>query len=84
VPIHEINKSAIRKLDETTFGAAGIKERSDLRRLLREDVEVISPDTAVVTEEGRTPDAGSTCSASTGTPTIRGGSAGTSMPASRS
>lgn len=51
MPIYEITKAAIRKLDETTFGAAGIRERSDLQRLLRGDIEVISPDTLVVAEE---------------------------------
>ena len=51
MPIYEITQTAIRKLGETTFGAAGIRERSDLQRLLRSHVEVISPDTLVVAEE---------------------------------
>src|SRR3954453_15478472 len=51
MPIYEITQLAIRRLDETTFGAAGIKERADLQRLLRSHVEVVSPDTLVVAEE---------------------------------
>src|SRR3954462_2371887 len=51
MPIYEITQSAIRKLGETTFSAAGIRERSDLQRLLRSNVEVISPDTLVISEE---------------------------------
>src|SRR3954454_16860116 len=51
MPIFEITPSAIRKLSETTFSAAGIRERADLQRLLRSNVEVISPDTLVISEE---------------------------------
>ena len=51
MPIYEITQSEIRKLGETTFSAAGIKERSDLQRLLRSNIDVVSPDTLVVVEE---------------------------------
>jgi hypothetical protein len=51
MPIFEITPSAIRKLGGTTFGGAGVRERADLQRLLRSDVEVISPDTLVIAEE---------------------------------
>jgi hypothetical protein len=51
MPIYEITPTAIRKLGETTFSAAGIRERADLQRLLRSNVDVISPDTLVVAEE---------------------------------
>jgi RecB family endonuclease NucS len=51
MPILEITPSAIRRLNETTFGAAGVRERADLQRLLRSNVEVVSPDTLVVAEE---------------------------------
>jgi hypothetical protein len=51
MPIYEMTTSAIRRLSETTFGAAGIKERADLQRLLRSNVEVVSPDTLVIAEE---------------------------------
>src|SRR4051794_14492345 len=51
MPIYEITQSAIRKLGETTFSAAGVRERADLQRLLRSNIEVISPDTLVIAEE---------------------------------
>lgn len=51
MPIFEITQSAIKRLNETTFGAAGVKERADLQRLLRTNIEVISPDTLVISEE---------------------------------
>jgi hypothetical protein len=51
MPIYEITQSAIRKLGETTFSAAGLRERADLQRLLRSNIEVVSPDTLVVSEE---------------------------------
>src|SRR4051794_1927786 len=51
MPIYEITQSEIRKLPETTFGAAGVRERADLQRLLRSNIEVVSPETLVVSEE---------------------------------
>lgn len=38
-------------LQGTTFQAEGIRERDDLQRILRNQVEVISPDTMVIAEE---------------------------------
>jgi hypothetical protein len=51
MPIFEITQSAIRKISETTFSATGIRERGDLQRLLRSNVDVVSPDTLVIAEE---------------------------------
>lgn len=51
MPIYEITPTVIRKISETSFAAAGIKERGDLQRLLRDQIEVISPETLVVAEE---------------------------------
>jgi hypothetical protein len=51
MPIFEITQSSIRKLSETTFSAAGVRERADLQRLLRANIQVISPDTLVISEE---------------------------------
>lgn len=51
MPIFEITRETIRKITETSFSASGIKERSDLQRLLRHQIEVISPETLVVSEE---------------------------------
>jgi hypothetical protein len=49
--IFEITHEAIRKISETSFSAAGIKERGDLQRLLRHQIDVISPETLVIAEE---------------------------------
>jgi len=49
--IYEVTSDQIKKLDETTFGNEGIKEREDLQRLLRENIDVISPDTLVLDDE---------------------------------
>ena len=49
--IYEITPDKIKKLGETTFGKEKIKEREDLQRLLRENIDVISPDTFVLDDE---------------------------------
>jgi hypothetical protein len=51
MPIYEMKSDWIERLDETSFKKAGIKERTDLQRLLRHQIEVISPDTLVIAEE---------------------------------
>jgi hypothetical protein len=49
--IYELTADLIRKIPETTFGAVGLRERADLQRLLRRQVDVIAPETLVVAEE---------------------------------
>lgn len=49
--IYEITADSLRKIDETSFAEEGIKERNDLQRLLRMQIDVISPDTLVIAEE---------------------------------
>ena len=51
MPIYEFAQTGITGLDETTFKLFGIQERRDLQRLLREQVEVIAPETLVISEE---------------------------------
>ena len=51
MPIYEMKSDWIERLDETSFKKAGIKERTDLQRLLRHQIEIISPDTLVIAEE---------------------------------
>jgi hypothetical protein len=51
MPIYEVSTQGIRELDQTTFGSAGLQERRDLQRLLRENIGVIAPDTLVISEE---------------------------------
>lgn len=49
--IYEITADSLRKIDETSFSQEGVKERGDLQRLLRTQIEVISPNTLVIAEE---------------------------------
>lgn len=49
--IFELKAEQIIKLPGTTFGAEGIKERTDLQRLLRTHCDVVSPETLVIAEE---------------------------------
>lgn len=49
--IYEISTDRIRKIDETSFSSAGLRERQDLQRLLRTQIEIVSPDTLVIAEE---------------------------------
>ena len=51
MPIYEFTQTGINRLDETTFSLVDMQERRDLQRLLRENVEVITPDTLVIAEE---------------------------------
>lgn len=51
MPIYEIKENTLQPLSTTTFEAQGIKERSDLQRLLRGNIEVIAPDSMVIAEE---------------------------------
>lgn len=49
--IYELTKDALRALPKTTFGAVNIREREDLQRMLRAQIDVISPDTLIIAEE---------------------------------
>ncbi len=51
MPLYEITRDRIVSLSATTFAGVGIKERADLQRLLREQVEIVSPDTLIVADE---------------------------------
>lgn len=51
LPIYEFAQSGIVALAPTTFSSNNLQERRDLQRLLRENIEVISPDTLVISEE---------------------------------
>ena len=51
MPIYELNSDHIVKINETSFGQAGLDERKDLQRLLKNQIEVIAPDTLVISEE---------------------------------
>jgi hypothetical protein len=65
--IFEIGSDTIQKLELTSFGAAGLKERGDPQRLLRDRIDVVAPDVFVIGEESgkwRSPGDGSICLAS--------------------
>ena len=49
--IYELTKDIIREIKEARFAELGVSERGDLQRLLREQVEVFSPETLVIAEE---------------------------------
>lgn len=49
--LFEFTKDSISVLNETTFAAHNISERSDLQRLLKSHVKVIAPNTMIIAEE---------------------------------
>lgn len=49
--IYEVGADAIRPIETTSFGSAGITERNDLQRLLRDQIDVVAPDVLVIGEE---------------------------------
>jgi hypothetical protein len=51
MPIYEVTSDRIQKLAETSFARAGLREREDLQRLLREQIDVVAPDVLVLAEE---------------------------------
>lgn len=51
MPLFEIGETAIIPVAETSFSLAGIRERADLQRLLRQHISIISPNTLIVAEE---------------------------------
>lgn len=51
MPIYEVTQKQFRRIQEGEFSASGLRERSDLQRLLRTQIEVIADDLYVLTEE---------------------------------
>jgi len=49
--IYEITADRLEKVPETSFASEGIKERDDLQRLLREQIDVLVPNTLIISEE---------------------------------
>jgi hypothetical protein len=49
--IYQITDDSLEAVSVTSFAEEGIKERHDLQRLLRDHIEVISPNTLVISEE---------------------------------
>ncbi|MFO0859088.1 MAG: DUF4268 domain-containing protein [Phycisphaerales bacterium] len=51
MPIFKLTKDALHALPETAFHAHGVKERSDLQRLLRANIGVVAADVLIIAEE---------------------------------
>lgn len=51
MPIYRVRSDHLQELPLTTFEVAGLKERTDLQRLLREQIDIIAPQTLVIAEE---------------------------------
>lgn len=49
--IYELRKDSIVPLAEATFAKAGICERGDLQRLLRDQIELVAPGALLIAEE---------------------------------
>lgn len=51
MPLYEFTSTAVSKLARVDFASSGVFERGDLQRLLRDHVDVIAPETLVISEE---------------------------------
>ena len=51
MPLYPLNQRQITAVSNTQFGVEGIRERDDLQAALRDRIDVISPDTLVISEE---------------------------------
>jgi hypothetical protein len=51
MPLFEFSPDAIRQLAPAEFAELGLFERADLQRLLRDRIDVIAPDTLIISEE---------------------------------
>lgn len=49
--IYEIKSDRIEPIAPTTFGLAGVRERHDLQRLLRQRIDIVAPDSLIIAEE---------------------------------
>lgn len=49
--IYRYTNDAIEPIQEATFAELSVAERNDLQRLLRDQIEIIAPDTLVIAEE---------------------------------
>jgi hypothetical protein len=51
MPIYEVTQKQFRRIEEGDFATAGLRERSDIQRLLRTQIDVISDGLYVLSEE---------------------------------
>jgi len=53
MPVYRYLKDCIEPVSPTSFQSAGVKERDDLQRLPRDGIDIVSPDTLIISEELR-------------------------------
>ncbi len=51
MPIYKITSDKLQKIEETSFSVAGIRERADLQRMLKNQIGIIDPDIMIIAEE---------------------------------
>lgn len=51
--IYELGQDRIKKIDQASYGELGIKEREDLQRLLKKQIDVVDDNVLVIAEEFR-------------------------------
>ena len=51
MPLYELTSDAFRPLNRATFADLKVRERDDLQRMLRTQIEVLGDDLYVLTEE---------------------------------
>jgi RecB family endonuclease NucS len=51
MPLYEITQDSFRAIKQTAFSAINMRERDDLQRLLRAQIEVLSDELYVLSEE---------------------------------
>ena len=49
--IYRLTKQAITELPKATYAEHGVRERADLQRLLKSNIEVVAPDVLIISEE---------------------------------
>ncbi len=49
--IYQVTKTHLQPIEVTSFATAGLKERAHLQQLLKHQIEVIAPDTLIISEE---------------------------------
>jgi hypothetical protein len=51
MPLYKLDAAGLRAVDSPSMALLKIRERQDLQRVLRENIQAISPDTLVISEE---------------------------------
>lgn len=51
MPLYELSSDVIAEIPTVTYASLGLREREDVQRVLREHIDVLSPDTLILAEE---------------------------------